>query len=151
MFIYFFSVRLCWFCVVICFTILATTANDLRLQKYFYPKCYPLHFNSIWIEKEPVIISLSVDKGTSGTIFITSLVWRGPWLGIEPGTSRTQSHHSTTRLSRRDLLQTISYTVSNSKKELFSHKTTWTSNVWKVIYGGMVVPISIIPIGYCHV
>ena len=30
-----------------------------------------------------------LNKGTSGTIFITSLVWRGPWLGIEPGTSRT--------------------------------------------------------------
>jgi len=24
---------------------------------------------------------------TTGTIFITSLVWRGPWLGIEPETS----------------------------------------------------------------
>ena len=40
------------------------------------------------------------NKGTDGTIFITSLVWRGPWLGIEPGTSRTRSQHSTTRLSR---------------------------------------------------
>ena len=30
-----------------------------------------------------------LNKGTTGTIFITSLVWRGPWLGIEPGTSRT--------------------------------------------------------------
>ena len=37
----------------------------------------------------------------TGTIFITSLVWRGPWLGIEPGTSRTRCEHSTTRLSRR--------------------------------------------------
>ena len=32
-----------------------------------------------------------LNKGTTGTIFITSLVWRGPWLGIEPGTSRTRS------------------------------------------------------------
>ena len=40
-------------------------------------------------------------KGTTGTIFITYFVWRGPWLGIEPGTSRTRSQHSTTRLSRR--------------------------------------------------
>ena len=24
-----------------------------------------------------------LNKGTTGTIFITSLVWRGPWLGIE--------------------------------------------------------------------
>ena len=42
-----------------------------------------------------------LNKGTTGTIYITSLVWRGPWLGIEPGTSRTRCHHSTTRLSRR--------------------------------------------------
>ena len=42
-----------------------------------------------------------LNKGTTGTIFITSLVWRGPWLGIEPGTSRPRSQHSTTRLSRR--------------------------------------------------
>ena len=41
------------------------------------------------------------NKGTRGTIFITSLEWRGLWLGIEPGTSRTRSQHSTTRLSRR--------------------------------------------------
>ena len=42
-----------------------------------------------------------LNKGTTGTIFITSLVWRGPWLGIEPGTARTRSQHYTTRLSRR--------------------------------------------------
>ena len=42
-----------------------------------------------------------LNKRTTGTICITSLVWRGPWLGIEPGTSRTRSHHYTTRLSRR--------------------------------------------------
>ena len=42
-----------------------------------------------------------LNKGTTGTIFITSLIWRGPWLGIEPETSRTRSQHSTTRLSRR--------------------------------------------------
>ena len=36
-------------------------------------------------------------KGTTGTIFITSLVWRSPWLGIKPGTTRTRSQHSTTR------------------------------------------------------
>ena len=32
---------------------------------------------------------------------ITSLVSRGPWLGIESRTSRTRSQHYTTRLSRR--------------------------------------------------
>ena len=42
-----------------------------------------------------------LNNGTTGSIFITSLVWRGPWLGIEPGTSRTRCQHSTTRLPRR--------------------------------------------------
>ena len=42
-----------------------------------------------------------LNKATTGTIFITSLVWRGPWLGIEPGTSRTRSQQYTTRISRR--------------------------------------------------
>ena len=46
-----------------------------------------------------------LNKGTTGTIVITSLVWRGPWLGIEPGTSRTRCQHSTTRLSRRRYYQ----------------------------------------------
>ena len=51
------------------------------------------------------------NKGTSGIIFITSLVWRGHWLGIEPGTSRTRSQHSTARLSRRRLITMISPTM----------------------------------------
>ena len=42
-----------------------------------------------------------LNKGTTGTIFITSLVLRGPWLGIEPGIFCTRSQHYTTRLSRR--------------------------------------------------
>ena len=32
-----------------------------------------------------------LNNGTTGTIFITSLVWRGPWLGIEPGTSALEA------------------------------------------------------------
>ena len=44
------------------------------------------------------------NKGTTGTIFITSLVWRGLWPWIEPGTSSTRSQHSATRLSRRWLI-----------------------------------------------
>ena len=45
-----------------------------------------------------------LNKWTTGTIFIKSLVWSGPWLGIEPGTSRTRCKHSTARLSRRQYL-----------------------------------------------
>ena len=65
----------------------------------------------------------ALNKGTISTILITSLVFDlglnpgppaldartlplgyrggGPWLGIEPGTSRTRCQYSTTRLSRR--------------------------------------------------
>ena len=83
------------------FFIPATTANDLRISipdlihyiiflSYFLRKSQYFPFQC-WVP----------NKGTTGTIFITSLVWHGPWLGMEPGTSRTLSQHSTTRLSRR--------------------------------------------------
>ena len=49
----------------------------------------------------PFLLLSAKQLGTTGTIFITSLVWRGPWLGIEPGTSRTRCQHSIARLSRR--------------------------------------------------
>ena len=91
----------CWFCVAIRFFIPATMANDLPLRRIFYPRFYPLHF-----------LSLLLNKGTTGTIFITSLVWRGPWLGIEPGNSHTGSQHSTTRLSKRQYFNDF---VSNCK------------------------------------
>ena len=56
-----------------------------------------------------------------GTIFITSLVWRGPWLGIEPGTSRTRSQHYTTRLSRCwlcFLVNTTKWSVRENKSSV---------------------------------
>ena len=87
------------------FFIPATTANDFRLRRMFYPRLYPLHLFPYLNSWERASISpfqcWVLNKGTTGTIFITSLVWRGPWLGFEPGTSHTRSQHSTTRLSRR--------------------------------------------------
>ena len=83
----------------------ATTANDLRLRRIFYPRFYPLHLFSVLNSWERAIIfpfeGSVLNNGNTGTIFITSLVWRGPWLRIEPGTSRTRNQHYTTRLSRR--------------------------------------------------
>ena len=74
-------------------------------KRFFYPKFYPLHLFShlnSWERASIFPFECSVlNKGTTGTIFMTSLVWRGPWLGIEPGTSRTRSQHYTTRLLRR--------------------------------------------------
>jgi len=43
-----------------------------------------------------------LNKGNTGTI-LKALVWRGPWLGIEPGTFRTRSKQYTARLSKRRL------------------------------------------------
>ena len=72
------------------------------------PDCiHHIYFPILILEKEPVFSlfeCLVLNKGTTGTIFITSLVWRSPWLGIEYGTSRPRSQHSTTRLSRRRFL-----------------------------------------------
>ena len=92
----------CWrFCVIIRLFIPATTANDLRFQRISVPDLiHYIYFLILILEKEPVVpFQCSVlNKSTTGTIFITTLVWRGPWLGIEPGTSRTRSQHSTIRL-----------------------------------------------------
>ena len=99
---FFFSVRLL---SVLYGLIPVTMANDLRLWRIFYPRFYPLHLFSYLNSWErasifPFECSL-LNKGTTGTIFITSLVWRGPWLGFEHVTSRAWNQHSTTRLSRR--------------------------------------------------
>ena len=104
----FLAFDLCRFCMIICFFIPTTTANDLRLRRIFYPRFYPLHKFSYlngWQKSQYFPFEWSVlNKGTTGTIFITSLVWCCPWLGIEPGTSCTRCQHSTTRLSRRRLV-----------------------------------------------
>ena len=44
---FFLAFDFCRFCVVIrVFSILATTANDLRLRRIFFPRCYPFIFLS---------------------------------------------------------------------------------------------------------
>ena len=69
-----------------------------------------IYFPILTLEKEPVFpfLMFSAKQGNYWyPFFITSLVWRGPWLGIEPKTSRTQSQHSSTRLSRRRCLTIV--------------------------------------------
>ena len=128
----FFFIFFWLFCVVIRFFYPTTTANDLRLQRISIPDRILVHYFLILIlEKEPVFPfrMFSAKQGHYWYHFISSLVWRGhywglnpgppaldastvplgyrgggPWLGIEPGTSRTRSHHFTTRLSRRHSL-----------------------------------------------
>ena len=50
-----------------------------------------IYFPILILEKDSIFpFECSVlNKGTTGTIFITSLAWRGPWLGIEPETAST--------------------------------------------------------------
>ena len=68
----------------------STTANDLRLRRISIPDViHYIIFLSYFLRKSqyfPFQCSVQI-KGTTGTIFITSLVWCGPWLGIEPETS----------------------------------------------------------------
>ena len=77
-------------------------------EGFSIPDIYPLHsfsYLSSWERASIFPFECSVlNKGTTGTIFITSLVWRGPWLMIEPETSRTRSQHYTTRLSMEAVL-----------------------------------------------
>ena len=119
------------------FFIPTTTANDLRLRKISIPNL--IHYIIFLIlEKEPVSIWVP-NKETTGTIFITSLVWHGPWLGIEPGTSRTRYQHSTTRLSRRrwkrkvflGVVKTLSFVVWMCKQPLHQSEflTSITSSI----------------------
>ena len=93
-------------------------------EGFFYPKFYPLHLFSYltsWERASIFPFECSVlNKGTTGTIFMTSLVWRGLWLGIEPGTSRTRSQHYTTRLSmRRSLTGDWTRDLPHSKPALY--------------------------------
>ena len=81
-------------------------------ERFFYPIFYPLYLFSYLNSWERASIFPSecsvLNKDTTGTIFITSLVLRGPWLGIEPGTCRTRSQHYTTWLSKKRLWRAIS-------------------------------------------
>ena len=80
----------CRFCVVIWFFHPCHNCQWPRLRRIFYPRCYPLHLFSYlnsWERASIFPFECSVlNKGTTGTIFIMSLVWRGPWLGIEANT-----------------------------------------------------------------
>ena len=110
----FLAFNFCRFCVVICF--FHPRHNDPRLRRISILDFIHYIFSTILIlEKEPLFPFFNVEcaiRETTGTIFLTSLVWCGPWPRIEPGTCRTRRQHSTTRLSRRRY---------NSGKFLYQH------------------------------
>ena len=58
-------------------------------ERFSIPDFNPLHkfsYLNSWEKSQYFPFECSVlNKGTTGTIFITSLVWCCPWLGIEPG------------------------------------------------------------------
>ena len=101
-YIYFLAFDFWRFCVIIRFFIPATTANDLRLRRISIPDLIlyifcPYIFCTIFIlQKEPVFhcLMLSAKQGN----------YSGRY---QPRTSRTQSQHYTTRLSRRWLISTV--------------------------------------------
>ena len=113
-FLVFLAFDFCQFCMVIGFFLPTTMANDLRLRNTLFS-----YLNSWFLRKSQYFhFQCSVlNKWTTGTISITSLVWRGPGLGIEPGTSHTRSQHSTIRLSRKR-----SYLVWHDKLFTIMHK-----------------------------
>ena len=87
---FFLAFDFCRFCVVIRFFHPRHNGQWPLTLKDFYTRSYPLHYFLILIlEKEPVFpfSMLSAKHRNSGTIFIMSLVWRGPWLGNERRTS----------------------------------------------------------------
>ena len=120
----------CQFCMVICFFHPRHNSQWPPISKDFYARFYPLHFLTIFIlEKEPVFPFFNVECQTRELLvpfFITSLVWRGPWLGIEPGASRTRRQHSTTRLSRRRWNLTITLIHSSNEKVYIQCDYLWT-------------------------
>ena len=98
----FLAFNICRFCVVIrFFSSPPQRPMTSDFEGFFYLRFYPLHLFSYLNSWERASIFPFECSVLNKWTFITSLVWRGPWLGIEPGTSRTRSQHYTTRISRR--------------------------------------------------
>ena len=82
----------------------ATAANDLRLRRISLPDLiHYMYFLILILEKEPVFpfSMLSVKPGNCWYHCYNVFGMTRSLIRIEPGTSRTRSQHSTTRLSRR--------------------------------------------------
>ena len=106
------------------FFIPATSAIDRWLRRISIPDFIQYFFIlSLFLRKSPdyPFKCWVLNKGTTGTIFIMSLVW----LGIEPGTSRTECQHSTTRLSRRQFVGVWDITFHQPTDWPPDWTTTW--------------------------
>ena len=102
--------QVCRFCVVFQFVSSLRQLPMTWLWRISIPDF--IHYIFVLIlEKDPVFpfLMLNAKQGTASTIFVMSLIWCGPWLRIEPETSRTRSQHSTSRLSRRQCVHSDSH------------------------------------------
>ena len=101
LFFFFLAFDFCWFCVVIRFFHPRHNGQWPPTSKDFLYQILSITLFSYLNSWERASIfpfqCWLLNKGTTGTIYITSLVWHGPW----SGTSRTRSQQATTRLSRR--------------------------------------------------
>ena len=84
--------KLIIFCLLVCLTIF----NDIWHESIFHKA---LEDGILFWERASVSLLMFTAKQGKHCIFITSLVWRGPWLEIEPWTSDPVLE--VTRLSRR--------------------------------------------------
>ena len=76
----------CLFCVVIRFFHPRHMTSDLEGFLYQILSITLFSYLNSWERASIFPFECWVlNKSTTGTIFITYLVWRGPWLGIEPG------------------------------------------------------------------
>ena len=116
-------------------------------SKDFYLRFYPLHFCPILMfEKEPEFpfFMLRAKQGNHRYHFYNVFGMTRPWLGIEPGTSRTRNQQSTTRLSRRpskrsDIEGKIwnkNTTAKQTTQQLTSHKYIQSGKFkWTILKG----------------
>ena len=148
--VFFLAFDFCRFCMVIRFS--SPPQRPMTSDfKGFLSQILSITFFNYLNSWERACISLFSfwvqNKGTTGTIFITSLVWRGPWLVIEPGTSRTRCQDSTTRLSRRRSVHGVMLWVlllsvftswhssSHSQKYLFLFVIYFNERMENCLYG----------------
>ena len=95
------------------------------------------------LQKEPVVpfLMLSAKQGNYWYHFVTSLVWRCPLSGIEPGTSGTHSQHSTTRLSRRRYHMLVS-TNYYLKVPVYTLMIIWLFLVYSFNFSTLIISCS---------
>ena len=89
-------------CSFLCFFIINKRGSLFdKGQSSIRPSKMVLLLLFFFIERASVALFMftASDNGNTGTIKkLTSLVWRSPLSGIEPGTARTRSKHFTSRL-----------------------------------------------------